>query len=185
VREFLELTDDQAKVYCKGSEEQKVRKIIADRIGAKSVIDVGCGNGIDATRYAAWQYCGLDVSPALIKAAQEMHPNYLFMLGRADKKIPFSNRHFDCSIIKSVLEHVSSIEIVKAIINETIRVTNETLFIAWHTPPGDTVDIRQVEGHFGFTVHQNKWNRQDFSTYLERARSVMHIENFELWEIKT
>ncbi len=181
--EFTGLTAEEARAYCAGSEAQSVRDVIAARVGSRTVIDVGCGNGIDSDRYSPTQYLGVDLSPVLIAAASGLHPDHSFAVADLRQPAPWWMNGAQVTIVKSVLEHVAS-ESEAISILENAWHHSSTVFVAWHTPPVDAYvsEIVRVPGHFGRTVNQNRYARQAFAHFLRRAK-VEQVENFELWEI--
>lgn len=184
--EFTDLTSDQAAAYCRGSEQQTVRGVIASELKGKTVLDVCCGNGIDAPRYDKALYLGVDVSRVLIEAAAKMHPGYAFECADATR-LPYQQGQFQAAIVKSALEHVPSEDIALAILSEACRVTSGRTYVAWHTPPRNGIaesKIIEMTGHFGLPIHQNLYRRGAFTAFLAHAR-VSRVDRFELWEINT
>lgn len=186
--EFKTLTAEQAEAYCRGSESQPVRKYIAQLVGDRNVLDLCCGNGIDAEHYTTGQYLGLDFSARLLEAAQKLHPAHNFDLrdgrdlGGIDDVWPA-----DVVMVKSALEHVASEADAVAIFSEALRVAREHVYVAWHTPPVFIPEpvIRRMSGHFGFEVNQNTYRREPFLNAL--AGRKFHVEKvgiFDLWVIE-
>jgi ubiquinone/menaquinone biosynthesis C-methylase UbiE len=152
--EFTDLTPEEALAYCKGSERQRVRSVIESIVRDGTVIDIGCGNGIESVHYTPDQYWGVDISEPLIKAARELHPDHSFDLVDATNLL-FERKSFDFAIVKSMLEHVPNVEIAKQILREACRVA-QTVPVAWHTPPFPDRERSQtieLKGHFGKTIN--------------------------------
>lgn len=202
--EYLSITDEQAPLYCAGSEAQRVRDVIASKVGTRTVLDIGCGPGIDAARYAKENYCGLDVSPALVRAAQRRNPGYRFLCGTAAelretierlfvvaKQADVHFRRSRCAILKSVLEHTENVAAAVALIDDALALADECVFVAWHTPPAAEEVLRQVTGHFGKLVHQNTYALSAFKRFfiempvrrLGSLTTVEQVDNFTLWTI--
>ena len=155
--EFDELTDEQALVYCAGSEKQRVRARCAEIVGPRQVLDLGCGNGIDAERYATTQYVGIDRSPALIRAARHLHPRHTFAC-RLDAH--FAAYRPAVTVIKSVLEHLASEADAIGLLRSARSRTGGEVLVAWHTPPvAEVTQIRQVPGHCYQDLPPGTWER--------------------------
>ena len=179
--EFSGLSMQEALEYCAGSEQQRVRGIIAGRAGVGKVIDLCCGNGIDAHLYAPSQYLGVDISPVLISAASRLHPGYVFMVADASD-LQMSLVPFASAVIKSALEHVPSEDIAIRIVREACRVAQH-VYVAWHTPPVEqsASQIITVPGHNGRRVYQNRYA---VAAFAEFKRTEEQIDNFTLWTIR-
>lgn len=186
-----DLTDYEAESYCAGSENQRVRRVIAAIVCERSILDIGCGNGIDAQFYNHTQYRGVDWSPALIRAARKKNPEHRFTTVCADDNegsLHFGNKAYCFTMLKSILEHQHSLEEALSLLSEAMRIGRETL-VAWHTPPipGLAEDqIRQVPGHFGRTVYQNTYRREPFLDLIKGGNRTIHssvVDNFVLWRI--
>ena len=179
--EYTSITAEEAKTYCAGSEGQRVRDVIAERVGARKVLDWGCGPGIDAGRYRPKQYAGVDISAALIDEARRRHPDYYFTPTSSIVGWNALRSPPNCVMLKSVLEHTPSEEVATSMLKEAMQVATDEVFVAWHTPPGTLQKLRQVPGHFGKTIHQNTYLYSAFE--FARPRKVERVDNFELWTI--
>ena len=190
-----DLTPEEADAYCAGSENQRVRQVIADIVGDNYVLDVGCGNGIDAHRYDPRLYLGIDGSLALITAAIRKNPRYSFL--RCDATdLPYSSwMHWTARsrktvvVLKAILEHAHSQEDALTIYREALRVGQHVL-VAWHTPPSWKLDapiIQPMTGHFGRAIYQNTYQAESFFLNEEavgsRSISVAQVDNYQLWSI--
>lgn len=184
--EFLSLTYSESQQYLKGTENQKVRDIIAGIVSDGSVLDVGCGNGIDAIRYKPNQYLGVDISENLVKVAKERNPEHKFISGNIcdiiDKFI-LDDINFDVIVCKAVLEHVPSEKDALEIFNRMLKV-GKTILIGWHTPPiYKKTKIIRCMGHFNKIVYQNHYKKDLFDI---KGVNILKktIDNYELWIIK-
>ena len=179
--EFTELTEEEALAYCKGSEGQRVHKVMAGMIHGH-VLDICCGNGIDAFFHPSALYRGVDISEPLIKAARRLHPDHIFKVCDA-RTLPWPDKYFDFAIIKSALEHVPSKEIAVTILREACRVA-KTVLVAWHTPPKHlpASQIIRTVGHYGKAIYQNHYSRSAFQEF--NVEEEMAVDNFELWTIR-
>jgi len=186
--EFINLTPQEADLFVRwfSSVIWQLRVVIADcikRMGG-TVLDVGCGNGLDSTKYKKEDYIGVDVSPVLIESAKKQSLGYNFSIADA-RKLPFEDKSFDNVFCVSVIEHQSCAEDAKKIISEMIRVAKKQVLIGWHTPPGDNpTEIIQKIGHFGKLCYSNKYNYEElrpksgFSSF-ERVFG----QGYQLWRM--
>lgn len=184
--EFTSLTYDEAREFIKGTENQKVRDRMASIVNGKTVLDVGCGNGMDASRYKSEQYLGVDISKELVNVAKEKYPDHKFLVGEAKcilHKLKEEGNNFDFAICKAVLEHVPSEEEALGIFKSMVDVSSEVL-VGWHTPPrGDKTKIIQLRGHFGKIVYQNIF-RETLFRLPNIKITKEQIEKYELWHVK-
>lgn len=72
-----------------------------------SILDVGCANGtllsmLHETR--DFNGFGLDISPEMIKIAQQNHPDFNFQVGSA-QALPYENQQFDLVICSASFHH--------------------------------------------------------------------------------
>ena len=100
-------------------------------IGCASVLDVGCGGGV---QYAAFRefapnvaYTGIDIHASMVAYAREAFPGVQFDEGDA-MSLPYENGQFDGAIIRQVIEHYKP-PWVRLLLAEAVRVTQNTLVI--------------------------------------------------------
>jgi ubiquinone/menaquinone biosynthesis C-methylase UbiE len=170
--------------YINNSENQPSRNYVKLKIKNSSVLDMGCANGREGLRYQENTYVGIDISLELLLVAKIRMPINNFISGDLNC-LPFKNKSFDYSIIRSVLEHNLNLFSVFRIIREAFRVTNLNTFIIWHTPPRNTSRIwyktNIVTGHLGRKVPQNQFPRWIFMLLLD-FKSIK-IGPHEVWEV--
>ena len=183
--EYTSLTAEEAAHYCEGTESQPVRAEIRRRVlPDEFVLEIGCGNGIDAGRYPPDRYEGIDVSPALIAEAQARHPGHKF------RCLDVLENEFVCREVvfaKSVLEHAPDTDTAVAMLREMLRIATRVVFVAWHTPPDadGPEQLRRVMGHFGKTIHQNRYRLAPFAAAIcGRPWFVSRHGPHHLWEIQ-
>jgi cyclopropane fatty-acyl-phospholipid synthase-like methyltransferase len=84
-----------------------VRAFIADLPDGSRVLDVGCGNGIPATREIAAKHraIGVDISPAQVALARSNVPNATFHCADA-REIEFSAGSFDAIVALYLIDNV-------------------------------------------------------------------------------
>ena len=184
-KEFTLLTIDEAKTYCDNSVKQPVRQTIADIVNKesnKTVLEVGCGNGIDVLKYHPEYYTGIDISKALTTVARERYPEHVFLTGNAIDYLnmfKLIDRKFDFIFAKAILEHLPSEDIAIKLFKLMTEVGN-TVMVAWHMKPKNKTKIMQVKGHFDKTVYQNDYNAKHFQSSNLNINKIT-VENYEVW----
>lgn len=187
--EFIKLTEDEAKKFNRdaGSVNWPHRKTVSEMIVKGTVLEVGCGNGIDAHLFNPKTYTGVDVSPALIKSAKEYNPDYYFKIIDATN-LPYKMCSFDNVISIGLFEGQPNIEFAKRIFTEMIRVAKKKVLILWYKAPSERYgNVLQIKkGHFDKTCHDNRYNREEFTELISEFYefNISHFdENYEIWEI--
>lgn len=72
----------------------------------RSLIDIGCGPGINCGVLGKCRYLGVDLSKEYIEFAKRKFPAAEFIAGDACKDLP-SDRKFDIVILNSLMHHLS------------------------------------------------------------------------------
>jgi SAM-dependent methyltransferase len=209
-----DFTDAEADAYMAGKENQAVRDVIAAWIHADAellmgtthalpgqdaapwrVLDIGCGRGIDAARYAPEHYKGLDSSPSLIRAAQRAFPQHAFEVAYVrPPDIPSPGPDvatYEYTMMKSILEHTAGIGEALYILQMALLRTKRAVFVAWHTFPilGSEHDrISMPDGYLGRPIFQNQYRLEPFVSLVTmrgwRFAECSHVENFQLWRLE-
>lgn len=179
--EFKSITDEQAPHFIEGLENEKVRFRIKELVGGCTVLDAGCGRGIDAKLYRPNQYVGLDISHALINEAKKVNPDHVFICHElGDFLINFQNE-FDYIICHSVLEHQPDEQTALTLFNLMLSKC-DVLLVAWHMIPKDKTEIKQVKGHFGKDCYQNDYSFNLFQLQGINIKKEI-VDNYELWHV--
>jgi len=108
---------------------QQYVPFLCQRFKFKSVLDVGCANGLSVKsfqNYRKFSY-GIDISEIAIRYATEQYHVRNCIEGNV-LNIPFRDRFVDAVFTCDVLEHLAPHDIRKAI-KEIIRVSRKYLFI--------------------------------------------------------
>lgn len=77
----------------------------------KSVLDLGCGQGVLARHISAeTEYLGVDIAPALIKAAKKLNKNdkHQYLVGDLSKPLELSQQNFDFATIVLALQNMEN-----------------------------------------------------------------------------
>jgi SAM-dependent methyltransferase len=94
-------------------------KLLNEAIGnyhAKTSLEVGCGYG----RLTPWiveqsdRHYAIDPEPALLNDAVKLYPSVHFHQASA-QELPFPDNHFDLCVSWTVLQHIPSKELVRAV----------------------------------------------------------------------
>ena len=95
---------------------------ILDEIGAREVLDIGCGAGALARRLAerGHDVTGIDPAGDAIAAARERMPEARLMVGGAEA-LPFGDASFDASLFLNSLHHVPGPR-MRTALHEALRV---------------------------------------------------------------
>ena len=153
---------------------------IARRVGDRSVVDYGCGPGVDAGRYTPGQYTGIDVSQPLLDEARRRNPSHQFDCNRGRPATWIHAGRVAHVMFKAVLEHQADADAVLWVLADAMRMASKSVLVAWHTPPRKTEAIREVVGASGRRIYQSTFALADFEHV---RRTVTLIGAHELWEI--
>ena len=110
-----------------------VRKLMREG----SVLDVGCGTGLVASRLAdqGYEVTGLDSSGAMLDQLRKTDRRVTAIEGSATD-LPFEDGRFDLTMCVAVMHHIASPALVRATLAEMVRVTRPGgLILVWdHNP---------------------------------------------------
>lgn len=100
-----------------------IKRLKEEIKGAKSVLDMGCGEGtrLDALIGKGQKGVGVDLSVLAIKMAKKQYPNLSFKVANLEK-LPFRGSSFDLVFSAFVFEHLDNPE---RVIKEAIRVVKK------------------------------------------------------------
>lgn len=135
-------------------------------IGAESVLDCGCGIGVDYGFFknSSVRYMGIDITPRFLERASRDYPGIdVREIDILD--MPFEDRSFDVAYCKDVLEHVPP-EVAESMIDEMWRVAKNRMMIAFFRPP---TDEPENVGHQDLGFFYNRYNKQKI---LDKLRSL-------------
>jgi 2-polyprenyl-3-methyl-5-hydroxy-6-metoxy-1,4-benzoquinol methylase len=179
-----------------GSTNPVVRRLMAGfertldelfrRAAPRSVLDVGCGEGVLTQRWAErleGRVVGIDLEdPALqTEWAARRAPNLEFRVMKAEA-LPFGDGEFDAATAIEVLEHVTDPEHTVAEMARVARshlivsVPREPLWRALNMARGAYLrDLGNTPGHV------NHWSRRGFVELLSRHGEIMEIRSPFPW----
>jgi SAM-dependent methyltransferase len=139
----------------------------------RSVLDVGCGPGINAERFGDARYLGVDLNPFYVADARRRYGDR-FRIGDATQPLPTDGAPYDFVLLNSLLHHLDD-GAVDAALAEVLAVL----------APHGVVEILDLELPAGpslarFLARHDRGAhprpRADWLTLLERT---VRIESFE------
>ncbi len=105
-----------------GRKARALRKALAE-LNPRTLLDAPCGTGrFSEWLHQAFEYTGLDLSPAMLVEARQKVPNAHFMSGDM-AKLPFADNRFDASICIRMLHLVRDSELRIQFLRELNRVS--------------------------------------------------------------
>jgi 2-polyprenyl-3-methyl-5-hydroxy-6-metoxy-1,4-benzoquinol methylase len=160
-------------------------------VGAEpgSVLDVGCGEGVLAQRFATLlpsaRIVGLDLQESSLQEGWERHraPNLSYLIGRAEE-LPFAEGEFDLLSAIEVLEHLPDPE---RALSEMARCARRHLLLSVPREPLWRV-LNVARGAYlsaaGNTPgHLNHWSARSFVNLLSRYGEVVAVRKPLPWTL--
>ena len=181
-----------------GSTNPVVRRLMAGfqgtldelfgRAAPRSLLDVGCGEGVLAQRFArrmgpGRRAVGIDLEDPALQAewARHAEPNLEYRVMRAEN-LPFADSEFDAATAIEVLEHVPDPEHTLA---EMARVARRHLLVSVPREPlwrGLNMARGAYLRDFGNTPgHVNHWSKGSFSELMSRHGEVLEARSPFPW----
>ena len=121
--------------------------------GAKNILDVGCGTGLDYAEYKEnginIEYSGVDVTPYFIGKLKEKYENATFKVGRA-QEIPWEDNSFDIVSSRHVLEHLND---PNNVLKEMTRVSKRWVMNTFFRLGGKTKYQKSKRGNLEVVVN--------------------------------
>jgi SAM-dependent methyltransferase len=181
-----------------GSANPLVRRMMAGFEGAldgllgrarpRSLLDVGCGEGVLVHRWAerlgpGCRVVGIDLEEESIQAgwSQRQAPNLEYRVMRAEN-LPFADGEFDLASAIEVLEHVPDPEHT---LGEMARCAQRHLLVSVPREPLWRV-LNMARGAYWRTLgdtpgHLNHWSQRAFVAMLSRYGSVTEVRSPAPW----
>ena len=158
-----------------------------DRAAPRSLLDVGCGEGVLVKRWAErlgeGRVVGIDLEEESIQAgwAERQAPNLEYMVMTADV-LPFAENEFDLATAIEVLEHVPDPDRTLA---EMARCAERHLLVSVPREPLWRM-LNMARGSYWGTLgntpgHLNHWSRRSFVKLLARHGEVIEIRSPFPW----
>lgn len=140
----------------------RIRLIVESEIaniGSRSLLDVGCAEGL-YVKYSTKQgifSVGVDIALSKLSNASNNSDFSLPYLCADVQKLPFDNESFEVVLALEVLEHVPD---YKVALDEIFRVSNKYVIIS--------VPLGLIRG----SGHINFFNKTDFQSWAERYNMI-------------
>jgi ubiquinone/menaquinone biosynthesis C-methylase UbiE len=179
-----------------GSRNPFVRRLMAgfessmfdmlDIAQPRSIIDVGCGEGILTEQWAKrtpGRVVGIDLDDSKLRDEWERRarPNLEFQTGVGDE-LPYADREFDTASAMEVLEHVPDPEAVLAEMARVaarwvlVSVPREPLWRALNMSRGAYLrDLGNTPGHL------NHWSKRGFARLLRQYGEIVELRSPFPW----
>jgi 2-polyprenyl-3-methyl-5-hydroxy-6-metoxy-1,4-benzoquinol methylase len=161
----------------------------ADRIGASSVLDVGCGEGVVterlAERLAPAQVLGVDADDAGLQKEWQRRtaPNLSFQTASA-YELPFADGSFELVCAIEVLEHLDRPHDALA---EMSRVASQALLVSVPNEPiwriSHMLAGRNLRSLGNSPGHVNHWSTHAFANLVSEYGRVERIEGVFPWTL--
>lgn len=144
--------------------------------GRHSVLEIGCGVGIDGLAFvqAGIHYAGVDLSEENVRLARTRRLEVSVASGR---RLPFPDRTFQSLWTMSTLLHVPNSAIDK-VLAEMVRVTEPGAPVAVGLWSGDDEEVLNPED---VTGPARFFSRRSDAAVLRIFGSRCTVENFETW----
>jgi len=153
----------------------------------KSLLDVGCGEGVLVHQWAGKlkdrRIVGIDLEEASIQAGWKKRtaPNLEYKIMRAED-LPFKNNEFDVATAIEVLEHVPDPEHT---VSEMARVAKSYLLVSVPREPIWRI-VNMMRGaylrDFGNTPgHLNHWSARQFENMLSKHGEIVELRTPFPW----
>ncbi len=166
--------------------ERDMRELM-DQASPRSIVDVGCGEGVLteqwARRYSGARIVGIDLDDPKLRVEWERRDcaNLKFAVGTGDT-LPFGDREFELSSAMEVLEHVPDPE---GVVGEMARVSSRWLLASVPREPlwrALNVARGAYLRDFGNTPgHLNHWSKRGFTRMLARHGDVAELRSPFPW----
>src|SRR5947209_6964713 len=158
------------------------------RAAPRSILDVGCGEGVLTERWAerlgGGRVVGIDLEDAKLRAewSGRQRPNLSFHPLDVDRGLPFADDEFDLATAIEVLEHVPDPE---ATVAEMARVASRHVLVSVPREPlwralnlARGAYVRELGNTPG---HLNHWSRRSFVAMLGGYGRVIEVRSPFPW----
>jgi SAM-dependent methyltransferase len=159
---------------------------LLDRAAPRSIVDVGCGEGVLTERWAdriSGRVVGVDLEDPKLRAEWERRtrPNLEFRTGLGDR-LPYGDGEFDAATAIEVLEHVPD---PQAVLDDMARVASRWLLVSVPREPlwrGLNLARGSYLRELGNTPgHLNHWSKRSFARLLGRYGEIAELRSPLPW----
>jgi len=144
---------------------------IAERFGG-SVLDVGCGTGIDYLKFTSrgMKYVGVDITSKFVARFKELHPE-ADVRCHSSLELPFADNSFSVVYAGGMIQHMHPDDYPKAI-REMWRICVNTLILTTGKP--FTTKMNIIQKVKGEVVYDNHYG---MPLFLDIVRSLPHFKD--------
>lgn len=98
-----------------------------------SLLDLGCGQGVLARHLPKEvEYCGVDLSKALIDSAKKLSPQRTFLVGNVSESLPTEKRDFERAVFLLSLQNMEEGALAIKRASEHLKIGGELLVVLNH-----------------------------------------------------
>jgi SAM-dependent methyltransferase len=150
-------------------------------VGARSILDAGCGEGEILGRLQVTQAFGVDIDIERVSVAQGRISGG--GLGVSDvHRLPFPSESFDLVLMLEVFEHVGDPQEALA---EVARVSGQYLLASVPNEPwwriGNMLRLKYLRDFGNTPEHLNHWSSGSFRRFISNSFEVIQIKRPFLW----
>lgn len=175
-----------------------------------ALLDLACGQGVLARQLPEkFLYTGVDISPALVKAAKQASTNktHEFIVGDVSKALPLQKKDYSCATVVLALQNIEHAERVIENASRHLQQEGKLLIVlnhpcfriprqsSWEVDSAKKIQYRRIDRYFGdmkipIQMHPGKgeaspstWSfHHPLSTYTEWLyKAGFHIAKIEEW----
>lgn len=156
------------------------------RYKVKSVLEVGCGIGLDieelSKEIVPFDYSGCDFTKKFVEELQKKYGKDMFFVEDA-QNLSFDDKMFDCVYCRHLIEHCENP--TKAL-EEILRVAKKFVVIGWFRINDNPTELGFAENKYG-KFPQSSLNRDEMKAIVEQYGKIIEVEIFgnnENWLIR-
>jgi len=193
VRKKNRLVAGDSEPFYEYKREEFLKLLKSNDFANKNVLEVGPGPGgnlIEISKFRPSSLTGVDISPEMVKLATENTKNIenveLVKINGTD--IPFNDNKFDIVYTATVLQHITDENMLKSLVQEICRVSNNQIIICERIEKsfkGDALNhgrtiqyYTDLFGQHGFKMKSVKFINIQYSYLLAGAtRKLLNRKN--------
>lgn len=164
--------------------------LVNNALGAKRILDVGCGKGYMGSALKENQKCivdGIDIDKTAAKIAKKTYDNVsVMMLGNDEdnnfKKFLSDKTKYDCIICGDIIEHVMNPGYILSILAKKLSPKGKLLVSIPNIAHADVIE-GLIDGRFNYnlmgildTTHLRFWTEQSFYEFVANVNDYYDIK---------
>lgn len=166
----------QSKFYWAVEIPSKQHDLITfEKIKNKKLLEVGCSDGLAATKYSKYfyTYLGIDISDKAINKAKSLKLKNAEFICTDAHLLPMEKETFDCVIVNSLLHHLD----LEKSLSEIYRVLKKDGYLIFREPLG-TNPFFQLYRFLTPTARTSEEKPFDFND-IKIMKSYFHLKNIQ------